>query len=140
MAVAIIFVALFATVFGMFYLYINARNRERLGLIDKGADPALFASSKEPVARRQRTGSSSVKFTLKSGMLIIGTGVGFILSFIMYQGMVNTTGNHDYLENWIPLLVIGTVFFCGGLGLVAGFYMGRAIDRKDKVNVTERKE
>jgi hypothetical protein len=39
-----------------------------------------------------------------------------------------------------PLLIIGTVFVCGGLGLVAGFYMGRAIDRKDRIKETDRKQ
>jgi hypothetical protein len=139
MAVAIIFVALFASAFGMYYLFITARNRERMGLIEKGADPSYFTFPREPVARKQKPGNSSVKFTLKSGMLIIGTGVGFILSFLLYRGTY-TPGYNDYMEGMSPLLIIGTVFVCGGLGLVAGFYMGRAIDRKDRIKETDRKQ
>ena len=96
MAVAIIFVALFASAFGMYYLFITARNRERMGLIEKGADPSLFTGTKDVAEKKQRTPHSSVKFTLKSGMLIIGLGVGFIISFLYYYG--NYPSLHHQLE------------------------------------------
>ena len=38
MEVAIVFMFLFAVVFGIFYLFYSTRNKERLALIEKGAD------------------------------------------------------------------------------------------------------
>ena len=36
----------FSSIFGMVYVFLNTRNKERLALIEKGADASLFASKK----------------------------------------------------------------------------------------------
>jgi hypothetical protein len=121
MVAAVILISMAACVFGIFYLYLTTRNRERMAMIDKGADPGLFAPAKTPQDRR-RYRYNSIKFTLKSGMLIIGVGVGFIISVLF----------NNWLDRDIyPLLVVGIVFVCGGAGLVSGFYMGRHLEKKD---------
>ena len=33
---------IFGVIFGIFYLFISARNKERLALIEKGADASIF--------------------------------------------------------------------------------------------------
>ena len=38
----IILPLIFGVIFGIFYLYISARNKERLALIDKGAHASIF--------------------------------------------------------------------------------------------------
>nr|WP_316928088.1 hypothetical protein [Gillisia marina] len=38
----IILPVIFGVIFGIFYLYISARNRERLALIEKGGDALYF--------------------------------------------------------------------------------------------------
>ena len=48
MEAIVILVTLFAASFGMYYMFITARNRERLALIEKGADASLFKSAQEP--------------------------------------------------------------------------------------------
>jgi hypothetical protein len=120
MVPAVILISITACVFGVFYLYLTTRNRERMAMIEKGADPALFSARREPRSDRGR--NSGVKFSLKSGMLIIGIGVGFVIS-VLFNGMVD--------HRFYPLLVIGIIFMCGGSGLVAGFYMGRNLEKKD---------
>lgn len=122
MSVAIIFIALFASVYGVFYLYINTRNRERMAMIEKGIDTALFSQEREPKTLKARKTGSGIKFTLKSGMLIIGVGIGFVVS-VLFNGLLD--------RDVYPLLVIGVIFICGGAGLVSGFYMGRNLEKKD---------
>lgn len=122
MGAAIVFLAFMASVFGVFYLYISSRNRERMAMIEKGVDPALFSSVPAPKTPKGRSVGSGVKFSLKTGMFIIGIGIGFVIS-VLFNGMLD--------RDIYPLLVVGVIFICGGAGLVAGFYMGRNLEKKD---------
>jgi hypothetical protein len=124
MEAAFVFVVFFLSIFGVFYLYITTRNRERMAMIEKGVDPALFSSVRQPRALKGSSRGSGVKFTLKAGMLLIGIGVGFVIS-VLFNGILE----HDVY----PLLVMGVIFICGGAGLVAGFYMGRNLEKKEVV-------
>ncbi len=121
MAPAFVFIAFFASIFGIFYLYITTRNRERMAMIEKGVDPALFSSVRLPKTARGGA-SSGFKFTLKAGMLFIGVGIGMVVS-IFFDGMVD--------HQIYPLLVFGIIFISGGAGLIAGYYMGRNLEKKD---------
>ena len=38
---------LFAMIFGIVYLLVTSRNRERMALIERGADPTLFEARKK---------------------------------------------------------------------------------------------
>jgi F0F1-type ATP synthase membrane subunit c/vacuolar-type H+-ATPase subunit K len=108
------FIAFFATVFGLYYVHITTRNKERMALIDKGADASLFNTGKE--------GQASLfnwnKLTLKIGMLFMGVGLGIIAGSILESMQVMPDGP-DY---------VSMVFLFGGLSLVL-FYL---IDRKNK--------
>jgi hypothetical protein len=114
MDTAITFISLFAAIFGVMYVYYSTRHKERLALIDKGADASLFNTGKE--------GSKSVinwgKFTLKIGMLSMGIALGIIIGAIMTSaGILDDDANYP-----------ASIFFFGGLSLVL-FYI---IDRKNK--------
>ena len=122
MVAAVILVSFTACIFGIFFLFVTARNRERMAMIEKGADPALFSAIREPRSPKVKSQGSGLKFSLKSGMLIIGVGIGFVIS-VLFNGMLD----HEIY----PLLVIGIIFICGGSGLVAGFYMGRNLEKKE---------
>jgi Na+/melibiose symporter-like transporter len=110
----IAFIAFFATVFGIMYVFYTTRNKERMALIEKGADASLFNTGKEG------TGSSFSwnRFTLKVGMLAMGIAVGIIIAAIFVQANV--------LDE--DALYPSMIFFFGGLSLVL-FYL---IDRKKK--------
>ncbi|MFA5817277.1 MAG: DUF6249 domain-containing protein [Bacteroidales bacterium] len=122
MEVAFVFVAFIISLFGVLYLFITTRNRERMAMIEKGVDPALFSANREPRSLKGSSRGSGVKFTLKSGMLIIGMGIGCVIS-VLFNGLIH--------QPVYSLLVIGIIFICGGSGLVAGFYMGRNLEKKD---------
>jgi hypothetical protein len=108
------FIAFFATVFGVLYVYYTTRNKERMALIEKGADASLFNTGKE--------GLKSVfnwnKLTLKIGMLAMGIALGIMAGAIMSNaGILDEDANYPAM-----------IFFFGGLSLVL-FYV---IDRKNK--------
>jgi len=111
---AITFIALFATVFGILYVYFNTRHKERLALIEKGADATLFKAGRNVSG----TGLNWGKFTLKIGMLFIGVALGILVGAIMSSaGILNDGVNYPSM-----------IFLFGGLSLVL-FYV---IDRKIK--------
>jgi hypothetical protein len=108
------FIALFATVFGIMYVHYTTRNKERMALIEKGADASLFNTGKE----RNLGSISWGKFTLKIGMLFMGIALGIIIAAILSNaGILDEDANYPSM-----------IFFFGGLSLVL-FYV---IDRKNK--------
>ena len=114
MEVLIAFVALFATVFGIMYVHYTTRNKERMALIEKGADASLFNTGKEV----NKSSFAWGKLTLKTGMLFMGVAAGIIIAAIMSNaGILNEGANYSSM-----------IFFFGGLSLVL-FYV---IDRKSK--------
>ena len=114
MAVAFIFIALFAAVFGILYVFYTARNKERMALIEKGADASLFNTGKEASVKT----FSWSKFTLKIGMLFMGIAVGIIVGAIL-----SGAGIMDEEATYTSM-----IFFFGGLSLVL-YYL---IDRKSR--------
>ncbi len=108
----IAFISFFAMVFGIMYLYYTTRNRERMALIEKGADASLFNTGKEG----QKFSFSWNRFTLKIGMLFMGIGVGIIAGAILESLNVMPDGPG----------YVSMIFLFGGLSLVL-FYL---IDRK----------
>ena len=113
MEVLVAFIAFFATVFGIYYVSVTTRNKERMALIDKGADASLFNTGKEDQALFNWN-----KLTLKIGMLLMGVGFGIIAGAILESMQVMENGA-DYTS---------MIFVFGGLSLVV-FYL---IDRKNK--------
>jgi F0F1-type ATP synthase membrane subunit c/vacuolar-type H+-ATPase subunit K len=112
METLIAFIALFATVFGIMYVHYTTRNKERMALIEKGADASLFNTGKEG---KSNFGWS--KFTLKIGMLLTGIGLGIIAGAILESAAAFPSEEAGYFS---------MIFIFGGLSLVL-FYL---IDRK----------
>jgi hypothetical protein len=112
MNAGIVFIALFAAVFGVLYMYYTTRHKERLALIEKGADASLFNTGKEG----SRTIINWSKFTLKIGMLLMGIAFGIIVGAALSRlGLMNEDAMYSSM-----------ILFFGGLSLVL-FYV---IDRK----------
>jgi len=108
------FISFFAMFFGIMYVFYTTRNRERMALIEKGADASLFNTGKTAGAGIKWSG-----FALKTGILMIGVGLGIIAGAILES------------INAFPSAVAGyfsMIFIFGGLALVA-FYL---IEKKAK--------
>jgi hypothetical protein len=113
MEAGIVFIALFAAIFGIIFVFLTTRNKERMALIEKGADASLFNTGKE-----KSWSFSWSKFTLKVGMLAMGISVGILVGALLSQaGVLDEDSNYA-----------ASIFFFGGLSLVL-FYL---IDRKSK--------
>ncbi|MCX6277392.1 MAG: hypothetical protein NT004_04775 [Bacteroidetes bacterium] len=89
----LILIAFFAMFYGVVYLLV--RLKERLTLIQKGANATIFDSSKQPSS-------------LKLGLVLVGLGVGILLGKIL---SMNT-----YLDE--ELAIFSMVLLFGGIGLV----------------------
>ena len=114
MEVLLAFIAFFATVFGIMYVHYTTRNKERMALIEKGADASMFNTGKG----NNRPAYNWSKVTLKIGMFFMGVAVGVIAgATLSYAGILYEGANYPAM-----------IFFFGGLSLVL-FYL---IERKNK--------
>lgn len=111
----IIVTVLFGVVFGIAYLYFSTRNKERLALIEKGADASIFV-------RGKRTGGSVFWkiLLLNLSFLLIGIGLAIFLASIMVDGLGMDQG----------VAYPGSIFLFAGLGLLVGFNRTKQLDRE----------
>ena len=95
-------IVFFGAIFGIFYLYITARNKERLSMIEKGADASMFATKRKYYA-----------MTLKIGMLLIGISLGILIGSLIdeYTSLPEEVG------------YFSMIFLFGGLALVINALM-----------------
>ena len=98
----------FASIFGIAYVFLNTRNKERLSLIEKGADASLFATKK----------NHRSNLTLKFGMLAVGIGIGILIASLLES--------YTVLDEEVAYPSM--IFLFGGLFLVAN----AMIEKKDK--------
>ena len=103
----------FSSIFGIVYVFLNTRNKERLSLIEKGADASLFASKR----------NYKSNLTLKFGMLAVGIGVGILIASIL--------DTYTVLDEEVAYPSM--IFLFGGLFLVAN----AMIEKKDKNDDSE---
>ncbi len=107
----IIVPAFFLTIFGMVYYFLTTRNKERLALIEAGADAKLFKSA-----------SNNWYFVIVLGLLAIGIALGAGLGVILESTGLSGNGEAGY--------VIG-IFLFAGLSLLASFFLIRKIRKED---------
>lgn len=102
-------IAFFALVFALMYVYWTTRNKERMALIEKGADPALFKT-------KVTTGKHT---TLKAGLFFVGIAVGILLGNIlsMYTELEDVTA------------YFSMIILFGGFGLLAGYWFQNRIGK-----------
>ena len=65
-------IVLFISIFGIFYVFFTTRNKERLAMIDKGADPAIFKSQ-----------YSFRRTSVRIGMFLVGVALGILMGNIL---------------------------------------------------------
>jgi len=112
MAVAIVVpLAVFAMIFGIVYVIVTARNRERMSLIEKGADPKLFESVK-------RTSKGGI---LKWGLLLIGIGLGIFAAALLVSSGFEEGAAYPAM-----------ICLFGGTGLLISYKMEQKAEKTDE--------
>jgi hypothetical protein len=104
----IIALVFFLTVFGLFYLWISSRHKERMALIEKGESADKIFGDPPKGAK---------KWILNFGIFAIGIALGVLLgSLLKLAGM---EGEHAYPA---------AIFFCAGAALVSAFFISRKLN------------
>ncbi|RLD80578.1 MAG: hypothetical protein DRJ10_07230 [Bacteroidetes bacterium] len=104
-------ITFFASIVLILWLYFSTRNKERMALIEKGADANLFKSKSRPFP------------TLKLGMFIAGIGLGILFGNII---AVSTS-----LEE--PTAYFSMIFLFAGSSLI----VSHLLDKKSTENDNE---
>lgn len=101
-------ITMFLALFGVVYLYFSTRNKERLALIEKGADASIFNIGKR--------GSSWKVVVINFAFLLMGIGLGTFIAALI-----------DTYTNLEEGAMAAVIFFMAGVGL----YMGYTQTKKD---------
>ena len=110
----IIPVVLFGSIFGIVYVYLMTRNKERMAMIEKGMDMSLFV--------KKHGDEAPMKYwVIKIGFLMIGIALGVVTgSLVSNNGMMSEDAAYPSL-----------ILLFGGLALVASYFVERKLRAKN---------
>lgn len=99
-------------IFGFIYgiVYLGVRRKERMTLLDRGADPSVFHDTKP--------GKAGIRY----GLLLIGVAAGILLGNILEA----TT----CLEEEVAYFSM--IFLFGGIALVVSYFLEKQHSKEDK--------
>ncbi|NDV45145.1 DUF6249 domain-containing protein [Flagellimonas sediminis] len=112
----IILPVIFGVIFAIAYLYFSTRNKERLALIEKGADASIFVKG-----RREGAAPFWKIVILNIALLLIGIGVAIFVGSIMVYNL----GMEE------SVAYPGTIFTLAGAGLLVGFTMTKRLEKEN---------
>jgi len=117
----LISISMFAMIFGIVYLY----KRERMAMIERGMDPRSYKPRATPSAPYQ---------TLKWGLLLIGSGLGLCLAYIISNRIFQNDDDN-------PAMYFGLIAVFGGLGLFISYLMEKKDnDKHIAASMREKKD
>lgn len=102
-------ISLFLAIFGIVYLYLSTRNKERLALIEKGADASIF---------RKNSNSFQKIILLNLALLLMGIGIGVFIALLLAT----------YTTFYKGALYPAMIFLMAGVSLFVGFKMTKNLD------------
>lgn len=112
---ALVVFIIFFTIFAIAYLYFSTRNKERLALIEKGADASIFVSD-----RKGHSAPGWKVFVLNIALLLMGIGSGIIVGGIL-SGVFHADDD---------IVLPGSIFLFAGTGLLVGFFLTKKMDKE----------
>lgn len=107
---ALIPITMFLMVFGIAFIFLKSRSKERLALIERNIDASLFFGKKK---------DNLTYWTLRIGSLLFGFGVGLLVGFVMAD---------IYDES---MFIAPPLFIFSGLFWIIEFLVERKIIKKD---------
>ena len=126
MEVAIVFMFLFAVIFGVFYLHFSTRNKERLSLIEK-VDAKIFMSGE-----RKKAAPFAKVFILNIALLAMGIGVGILLGSILAYNFGYSGSYSNRPDNYIDegVFYSASIFLSAGAALLIGFTQTKKMEKE----------
>ncbi|WP_298286443.1 DUF6249 domain-containing protein [uncultured Lutibacter sp.] len=118
MEAVLVFISLFVVVFGIFYLHFSTRNKERLALIEKGADASIFFSEK---AQKKPSVPIWKILILNLAVLLMAIGSGIFIGSILEAYTLINDG----------VAYTGSIFLMAGIGLFVGFTLSKKLIEKE---------
>lgn len=106
----VIIPVIFGVIFGIFYLFIAARNKERLALIEKGADASIFYGKDRKVTPMWKV--------IIINIALLSMGIGIFIAAILHLNL----GVDD------DVAYPGTIFLMAGIGLFSGYYFTKKLN------------
>ena len=104
-----------AVAFGIVYVIVSARNKERMALIERGADPRLFESVKRGNSNR----------VLKWGVFLVGIGLGIAVAYMLVKS--------DVMDE--EAAYFSMIFIFGGLALVGTHLFLRKQEQQEEAKI-----
>tara|TARA_R110000787_G_scaffold55942_11_gene128878 strand:+ start:749 stop:1120 length:372 start_codon:yes stop_codon:yes gene_type:complete len=114
-----VLIIIFGAIFGTFYLYFSTRNKERLALIEKGADATIFMKGRSD----NKPAPFWKVFVLNLSVLLMGIGLGTLIAMILSSTLAL---NYEDAEAIYP----GVIFLTAGAGLFVGFNLTKKLDKE----------
>jgi uncharacterized membrane protein YfcA len=96
---AVVSLAAFAAVFGMVYVFLMTRHRERMTMLDRGLIKSPF--------NQPQNGTLGLKY----GMFLIGISAGILMGWVLY--------NYCGMEDGVSYTAM--IFLFGGVSLIASY-------------------
>lgn len=107
-------ISFFLAIFGIVYLYLSTRNKERLALIEKGVDASIFM-------RGAQDGPPFYKVILLNlALLLMGVGVGVFIALVLSTYTALEQGGAIY-----PAMI----FTSAGAALFIGFNLTKKLEK-----------
>ena len=100
-------ISMFLATFAILYVYWTTRTKERLALVEKGADASIFKVE------------SSKYALLKWGIFLISLAAGVITGYAL-------SGVIDEVAAFFTMIL-----FCGGVGLIVAYWVTNALSKKE---------
>lgn len=104
-------ISLFAMIFGIVYISVTSRHRQRMAMIEKGLDPGNLNAKEVPFRG------------LRNGMFMMAVGLGLFLGYLMDSNMPQYGVNGDVGDTPLPYFIM--VLLCGGLALILHHFIAR---------------
>lgn len=101
---------IFGAIFGIIYVITTARHKEKMAMIERGADPELF---------RNKQLKFSQYNLFKYGLFLIGIALGLVVG-----GILDEVHVIDEVTGYFS-----SILFFGGLALIVAFLLRKKLDK-----------
>lgn len=110
----------FGSIFGIFYIYMTIRNKERMALIENGLNPNAFGNQENNGLKR---------WILRLSLIAIGIALGILFAFVIVEAFYIGSLRKVHIES---VLYPACIFLFGGLGLLSSYFVELKLDKKEK--------